>query len=206
MNLFNKKKNPETAKPGSEHSSKSKASQPAPSPLESDLLFKTMPSWWVVAWAYAIALGFCYGAHLFFPWFRPYLLEVFMNLRGLPTAWADLGLDWAQKLVTWAAVGAAVYHNLWQVGSRYKVTPHDIRVESWFPLRRVVSIPFGSVRRVGFQQGPLGLLCRYGHVEIDTGSPDGPLLLLNCPNPQKAAALLQTKVEAVVQPSLAHHR
>ena len=206
INIF-KKNHPEGGKPaGGEHPLRSKISLPpstAPSP--SELSLKAMPSWWVVAGAYGLAALFCYGVHQFFLWFPPYLKEVFLNLKGLPIAWADLGLLWGEKGLVWIAIAAAVYHNLWQVGTRYKLTAHDITVENWFPLHRVVSAPFGSVRRVGFQQSLLGFVLNYGHVEIDTGSPSGPLVLLNCPKPAKFVSLLQPKVEAVLQPGLASH-
>jgi hypothetical protein len=207
INIF-KKHQPEPPKPQTgDHSLRPKGvSTQTPSHASSDTYHRTMPSWWVVLLAYLLAAGFCYLAHQFFLWFPPYLKEVFKNLRGLPAAWADLGLFWAERGLVWIAVGAAVYHNLWQIGIRYKLTSHDITVESWFPLHQVLSIPYGSVRRVGFQQSIVGLAFNYGHVEIDTGSPSGPLVLLNCPKPKKFLSLLQSKVEAVVQPTLSHSR
>lgn len=95
------------------------------------------------------------------------------------------------------AIAAAVYHNLWQLGTRYRLTTHHVSVENWFPLRRMTTIPYGSIRRVGYQQSPLGLLFNYGHIEIDTASPTGPLMLLNCPQPKKFVDLLQPKVESI---------
>ncbi|GEM_PF-1453424 len=206
INIF-KKNHPEGGKAaGSEHPLRSKMS-PAPSaaPASSDLTFKATPSWWVAAGAYILAAFFCYCVHQFFLWFPPYLKEVFLNLKGLPMAWADLGLLWGEKMLVWIAIAAAIYHNLWQVGTRYQLTAHDVNVENWFPMHRVVSAPYGSVRRVGFQQSPLGFVLNYGQVEIDTGSPSGPLVLLNCPKPAKFVSLLQPKVEAVIQPGLASH-
>ena len=171
-----------------------------------DSILKTMPSWWMVLIAYGMALLFCYLVHQFFLWFPPYLREVFKNLRGLPESWADLGLYWGEKGLVWVAVASAVYHNLWQIGTRYRLTSHDIQVENWFPIRRVVSIPYGAVRKVGFQQSLFGLVLNYGHIEIDTGSPAGPMLLLDCPKPKKFLATLQPKVEAILQPHLTHRR
>lgn len=206
INIF-KKKQAETAKsPAGDHSFRSKPHvSHETAHVASEIPLKAMPSWWVVLGAYALAGLFCYLAHQFFLWFPPYLREVFMNLKGLPTSWADLGLFWAERGLVWVAIAAAVYHNLWQVGTRYKLTSHDITVESWFPLHRVVSAPYGSARRVGFQQSVFGLLFNYGHVEIDTGSPSGPLVLLNCPKPKKFVAALQPKVEAALQPGLSSH-
>ncbi len=198
MGLFKK---PETTKAASGGHHKA-----SPVPAAADTLLKVMPSWWVVLLAYLLAALFCYLIHQFFQWFPPYLKEVFKNLRGLPESWADLGLFWAERGLTWIAVLAALYHNLWQLGTRYKLTSHDIQVENWFPLRRVIAIPYGSVRRVGFQQSLVGLLFRYGHIELETGSPSGLLVLLDCPKPPQFVALLQPKVEAAVQPGLAHHR
>ncbi len=172
----------------------------------SDLIFKAMPSWWMVLFAYALALLFCDLAHRFFVWFPPYLQEVFKNMRGLPMTWADIGLYWGEFGLKTIAIAAAVYHHLWQLGTRYELTTHNIKIESWFPLRRVTAVPYGSVRKAGYQQNLLGLIFNYGHIEIDTGSLSGPLFLLNCPAPRKFLGLLQPKVESVVQPSLAHHR
>lgn len=207
INIF-KKKLPEMSKPSAaDHSIRFKpggVSPPAPS--SADLVFKAMPSWWVVFLAYVLSGVFCYLVHRFFLWFPPYLKEVFMNLKGLPITWADFGLFWAERGLVWIAIVAAVYHNLWQVGTRYRLTSHDITVESWFPLHHVVSTPYGSVRRVGFQQSLVGLLFNYGHIEIDTGSSTGLLILLNCPKPKKFTNLLQTKVEAAIQPALSHSR
>ncbi len=205
INIF--KKHPETSKTvAGDHFSRPKAVAPAVVPATHDWVLQAMPSWWVVLFAYALAGAFCWLAHRFFLWFPPYLREVFTNLKGLPTAWADLGLFWAERGLVAVAAAAAVYHNLWQVGTRYKLSAHDLTVENWFPAHHVVSAPYGSVRRVGFQQSILGLLFDYGHIEIDTGSPTGPLILLNCPKPRKFVGLLQPKVEAVLQPGLAHHR
>ena len=209
INIFNKKKQPESAKPFSEHSPlrpKASSTPAVTSIRETGPAYKTMPAWPVVGMAYVLAGIFWYFAHQFFIWIPPYLREVFQNLHGIPTAWVDAGLLWAERGLVWVAVAAALYHHFWQLGTRYRLTPHDIKVETWFPLRRIISIPYGSVRRVGFQQTVLGLLFRYGHVEIDTGSPAGPLLLLNCPKPQKFVGLLQPKVEAVLQPGLSRHR
>jgi hypothetical protein len=207
INIF-KKKQPEMAKSTApDHFIRSKpGSVPAPASSTADLVLKAVPSWWVVLLAYALAGIFGYFAHQFFLWFPPYLKEVFMNLKGLPVTWADLGLFWAERGLVWIAIAAAVFHNLWQVGTRYSLTSHDITVESWFPLHRLVAAPYGSVRRVGFQQSIVGLIFNYGHIEIDTGSLTGPLVLLNCPKPRKFTKFLQTKVEAAVQPSLSHSR
>src|SRR5690242_2843021 len=101
------------------------------------VLVEAMPSWWVVLLAYVLAAIFCYFVHRFFVWFPPYLMEVFKNLRGLPESWAELGLYWAEKGLRWVAIASAVYHNLWQLGTRYKLTGHDIQLQNWFPLRRV---------------------------------------------------------------------
>lgn len=198
INIFKKheKEKSETGKSGSDHSHRS----------ASIVLVKAMPSWWVVLLAYVLAVVFCYLVHRFFLWFPPYLLEVFANLRGLPTTWAELGLYWGEKGLIWIAIASAVYHNLWQVGTRYKLTSHDVQLQNWFPVRRVTVVPYGAVRRVGFQQSLFGYLLNYGHVEVDTGSPAGPLVLLNCPRPQKFLDVLQPKVEAVIQPSLTHHK
>lgn len=171
-----------------------------------DLLFKAMPSWWMVALAYCLAVLFCYWVHQFFLWFPPYLKEVFKNLRGLPLTWADLGLFWAEKGLIWIAILAAIYHNLWQVGTRYRLTSHDLHIENWFPLHRITSVPYGSVRKLSFQQSLFGLAMNYGHIEIDTGSPTGPVMLYDCPRPKEFLAALQPKVEAVLQPHLAHRR
>ena len=192
MNLF-KKKNPEPTS--------AKAKETA-----SDEVFKTMPSWWVVLLAYGLAYGFCWLSHQFFLWFPPYLREVFKNLRGLPIEWADLGLTWAERGLIWIAWAAAVYHQLWQLGTRYRLTSHDIQVEHWFPFRQVTSTPYGSVRRIGFRQSLVGLIFNFGHIEIDTGSGPGPMTLLNCPAPRKFTQRIQPKVESILQPHLAHHR
>lgn len=196
LNLFNKAAG---AKNAHDHSQLRKGGT-------GDLVFKAMPSWWMVLFAYVLALIFCDLTHQFFVWFPPYLQEVFKNLRGLPQSWADLGLYWGERGLKWTAVASAVYHQLWQLGTRYKLSSHDIQVENWFPVRRVTTVPYGSVRKAGFQQNILGLIFNYGHIEIDTGSPAGPLLLLICPRPQKFLALLKPKVEAVLQPGLSHHR
>jgi hypothetical protein len=200
-----KKKHPETAKLAPEHSTRSKAAM-APAPAVPDALFKAWPSWWMVLLAYSLAAGFCYLNHQFFLWFPPYLVEVFKNLKGVPLGWADIGVYWAEQGLKWIAILAAVYHNLWQVSTRYKLTSHGIHVESWFPFHRVTAAPYGSVRRVGYQQSLIGLALNYGHIEIDTGSPSGPLVLLNCPRPKKFMAILQPKVEAILQPQLSSHR
>ena len=197
LNIF-KKKQPEAGKSSGEHSSRSKGATPPSSAAPShDVLHKAMPSWWVVLLAYLLAGLFWYFAHKFFLWFPPYLYEVFKNLKGLPVSWADLGLYWGERGLVTVAIVAAVYHNLWQLGTRYKLTAHHVNVENWFPLRRVTTIPYGSIRRVGYQQSPLGLLFNYGHIEVDTSSPTGPLVLLNCPKPKKFVDLLQPKVESI---------
>ncbi|HVZ81406.1 MAG TPA: PH domain-containing protein [bacterium] len=169
-------------------------------------LLRAMPSWGMVLVAYGLALGFCWVSHQFFLWFPPYLREVFKNLRGLPVEWADLGLDWAERGLAWIAWGAAVYHQLWQLGTRYRLTAHDIQVEHWFPFRQLISIPYGAVRRLGFTQGPVGMIFQFGHVELDTGSPQGPVLLVNCPRPRQFIQALQPKVESILQPHLGPHR
>jgi hypothetical protein len=192
MNLF-KKKHPEPV------SAKGKDAH-------GEEVFQVMPSWWVVLIAYGLAYGFCWLSHHFFLWFPPYLHEVFKNLRGLPIEWADLALFWAEKGLTWVAWGAAIYHQLWQLGTRYRLTSHDIQVDHWFPVRQVISTPYGSVRRLGFQQSLIGLIFFFGHVEIDTGSPSGPVTLVNCPSPRKFTQRIQPKVEAILQPHLGTHR
>jgi hypothetical protein len=203
INIFKKTEKAETAKATSGHAHHTKS---APAIPVSDAIFKKMPSRWVVLFAYVLAGIFCYLVHRFFLWFPPYLIEVFKNLKGLPIAWADLGLYWGEKGLVWIAITSAVYHNLWQLGTRYKLSSHDIQVQNWFPTRRVMNVPYGSVRKVGFQQSPTGFIFNYGQVEIDTGSPDGPLVLVNCPSPKAFLARLQPKVEAILQPNLTHHK
>jgi hypothetical protein len=204
--LSNFKKKPEPpAKPASDGRHKH-AHAAASQSSSNDTLLKARPSWARVFILYGMALIFCYLAHQFFLWFPPYLKEVFKNLRGLPESWADFGLYWGERGLIWVAILSAVYHNLWQLGTRYRLTSHDIQVENWFPIRRVLSIPYGAARRVGFQQSPLGLALNYGHIEIDTGSSAGPMILHDCPKPKAFLAVLQPKVEAVLQPHLPHRR
>src|SRR5437879_6410413 len=93
------------AKPAADHPQHSKSNPP------SDLVFKAMPSWWMVLFAYVLALIFCVLIHRFFVWFPPYLREVFKNMRGLPMSWADLGLYWGERGLKTIALAAAVYHN-----------------------------------------------------------------------------------------------
>jgi len=206
LNIF-KKKHTEAGKSAGDHAARSKgAPASTASASAQDVIYKTMPSWWVVGLAYVLAGFFWYLIHRFFTWFPPYLYEVFKNLKGLPVSWADIGLFWGERGLIWIAILAAVYHNLWQLGTRYKLASHHLSLENWFPLRRVTAIPYGSMRRVGYQQSVLGLLFDYGHIEIDTASPTGPLLLLNCPKPKKFVELLQPKVEAAVQSGLSHHK
>lgn len=202
INIF-KKKQPETAKITVDHPARTKSSLPSPA---TEFFFKSMPSWWVVLLSYLLAAVFCYGVQRFFHWFPPYLYEVLKHLKGIPQSWADGGLLWGERGLTWMAIAAAIYHNLWQVSTRYQLTSHDIHVESWFPFRRVIGVPYGSVRRVGYQQSLVGLVLNFGYIEIDTGSPSGFLILLNCPSPKKFASILQTKVESIVQPQLVTHR
>ena len=174
-----------------------KAEQPK-TPAYSETLFRSMPSHWVVLLTYLTAGVFCYGAHQFFLWFPPYLYEVFKNLRGLPVAWADLGLFWGERGLIGIAVAAVVYHHIWQLSTRYTLSNKDIRVESWFPMRRVSVVPYGAVHRSGFQQTLLGLTLNYGHIEIDTAS-HTPLVLVNCPKPAQFLKSLQPKVEAALK-------
>ncbi len=202
INIF-KKKQTETVKIATEHPTRPK---PVSATQSAEVSIRFMPSWWVVLLAYLLAAGFCYGVHRFFLWFPPYLFEVLKHLKGIPQSWADLGLFWGERGLTWIAIAAAGYHNLWQVSARYQLTSHDIFIQSWFPFRRVIATPYGSVRRVGYQQSLIGLIFNYGHVEIDTGSPSGPLVLLNCPSPKKFTSILQFKVESIIQPQLVSHR
>jgi hypothetical protein len=154
-----------------------------PKVMEKGILFKEMPSWWVTLYAYILLGLFWYASNLFFAWIPPYLYEVFKNLRGLPTTWADLGLFWAQRGFLFIAIAAALYHQFWQIGTRYILTEHEIRIESWFPFRRVTSIPLTAVRRFSFQQNWFAVLLNFGIVEIDTAS-QSPVLLPNCPKPR----------------------
>lgn len=202
MNIF-KKKQSETTRVSAEHIARPKSASVVHA---GEIFFTAMPSWWVVLLAYLLAAGFCYGTQRFFLWFPPYLFEVLKHLKGIPQAWADLGLFWGQRGLTWIAIAAAVYHNIWQVGTRYKLTSHDIHIESWFPFHQVMATPYGSVRRVGYQQSLIGLIFNFGHIEIDTGSPSGLLVLLNCPRPKKFVSILQPKVESILQPHLGPHR
>jgi membrane protein YdbS with pleckstrin-like domain len=171
---------------------------------EGNAMFESRPSGRVVVLAYLLAVLFCFFAHQFFDWFPPYLREIFKNLRGLPVAWADQILLWGERILALLAAACALYHHLWQLGTRYRLTAHDIRVETWFPTRRVKAVPYGAVRHVGYQQSPAGLVFRYGHIEIDTGGSGGPLVIVNCPRPAEFTAALQDKVEAVLRPSLKH--
>jgi hypothetical protein len=167
----------------------------APEILETGLLLKQKPSWCIPVFAYFLMFFFFYLSRLFFNWFPPYLYEVFKNLRGLPTSWADFGLFWAHRGLNVVAVVCALYYQFWQWGTRYVLTEREIRVESWFPARKVNSIPLGAIRRYGYQQSWLGFLCRFGTLEIDTAGP-APVLLPHCPQPKIFIDTLKPKVEA----------
>lgn len=167
----------------------------APKALETGVFFKQMPSWWVTLYAYVLAGLFIYASHLFFAWIPPYIYEVFKNLRGLPTAWADLGIFWAQRGLTVIAIAAALYHQLWQISTRYILTEQEIRIESWVPMRKVSSIPLAAVRRYSFQQNLIAVVLNFGMVEIDTASQNA-VTLPNCPKPQDFLDKLKPAVEA----------
>ena len=172
----------------------------------SETLVKTQPTIWVVVTSYLMALVFSFLVHRFFLWCPPYLQEIVKNLRGLPFTWFETALYWLERGVIVIAFLSALTHNLWKLATLYKLTDHDIQVSHWFPTRQLQSVPYGAVKRVGFKQGLLGVLLNYGHVEIDTGSAQGPLLLVNCPRPQKFMETLQHKVEEVLQPQLLQNR
>jgi hypothetical protein len=164
-----------------------------------NVLFKQMPTWWVTLFGYLLAALFCRYNHWFFSiWFPPYLYEVFKNLRGLPTTWADLGLYWAERGFAAIAVLSALYHQFWQIGTRYVLTEQEVRIEAWFPVRRVTSIPLGAIRRYGYQQNWLAWLLNFGTVEIDTAS-SSPVILPNCPKPKLFLQNLKPGVEEALQ-------
>ncbi|HET9870434.1 MAG TPA: PH domain-containing protein, partial [bacterium] len=123
----------------------------------------------------------------------------------LPYAWFADALIWLERGVIGVAFLSALYHNLWKLGTTYKLTDHDLQVSQWFPIRMRQSVPYGAVRRLGSKQGLLGALLDYGHVEVDTGG-SVPLVLVNCPRPQKFVETLQHKVEEVLQPQLLQNR
>ena len=172
--------------------------------VETGVLFKQMPSWWVTLYAFILVGAFCYVSRLFFNWIPPYLYEVFKNLRGLPTTWADLGLYWAERVLDWMVAAAAVYHLLWQIGTRYILTEQEIRIELWFPFRKVVSIPLGAIRRYGYQQNWLAVLLGFGTIEIDTAGP-APVRLLHCPKPKVFLESLKPHVETALKAPISHH-
>jgi len=163
------------------------------------VLFRQMPTWWVTFFGYLLAVIFCRYNHWFFgTWFPPYLYEVFKNLRGLPTTWADLGLYWAERGFAVIAILSALYHQFWQIGTRYVLTEQEIRIENWFPVRRVTSIPLGAIRRYGYQQNWLALLLNFGTIEIDTAS-SSPVTLSNFPKPKLFLQNLKPSVETALQ-------
>ncbi len=172
----------------------------------SETLIKTQPTIWVVLYSYLLALVFSFLVHQFFLWCPPYLQEIVKNLRGLPFAWFETGLYWVERGMIAIALFSALYHNLWKAATIYKLTDHDIQISHWFPIRHLQSIPYGAVKKLGFKQSFLGVLLNYGHVEIDTGGAQGPILLVNCPKPQKFMETLQHKVEEVLQPQLLQNR
>jgi hypothetical protein len=176
-----------------------KKETPAKTP-ETGVLFKQMPSWWVTLYAFVLVSAFCYFSHLFFTWVPPYLYEVFKNLRGLPTAWADLGLYWSERALDWVVIAAAFYQLFWQIGTRYILTEQEIRIEGWFPMRKVVSIPLGAVRRYGYQQNWLAVLLNFGTIEIDTSGP-APARLPHCPKTKIFLELLKHLVASALQNS-----
>lgn len=168
--------------------------------FEAGVLLKQKPSWCVPIFAYFLMFLFFYLSHLFFNWFPPYLYEVFKNLRGLPTSWADWGLLWAHRGLNIVVFLCALHYQFWQLGTLYILTEREIRVESWFPSRKLSSIPFGAIRRYGYQQNWLGFVCHFGTVEIDTAGPT-PALLPHCPEPKTFIDTLKPKVEAKLQAS-----
>jgi hypothetical protein len=163
-------------------------------------IISTSPSGWGVFFAYFLALVFLWASDMFFTWFTPYFQEVFKNLRGLPLSWADLGIYWAERGLGTLAVLMAVYHNIWKVTTRYRVGAQNLSVESWLPMRKVTIISYGAIRKAGYRQGVLGFLVNYADIEIDTGSPLGPVVLPNCRKPKVLLKALQEKVDLAFQP------
>jgi uncharacterized membrane protein YdbT with pleckstrin-like domain len=172
----------------------------------SETLIKAKPTAWVVFYGYLMALLFSFLVHRFFLWCPPYLQEIAKNLRGLPFSWFQMALYWMERGVIGIAFLSALYHNVWKWATTYKLTDHDIQIANWFPMRHLQSVPYGAVKRLGFKQSFLGVVLNYGHVEIDTGSAQGPILLVNCPQPKKFMETLQHKVEEVLQPQLLQNR
>jgi membrane protein YdbS with pleckstrin-like domain len=161
-------------------------------------LFKAMPSWPRVIFAYLVAGAVWMASEKYIPLLKEPAYEVCKNLRGLPLAWADLALAWSEKGLKAVAVTMALYHQLWQLGTRYKLTANSVHVEHWFPQREATLVPYAVVRKATLRQDPLDLLLWSGSVEIDTGA--GPLVLESCPNPARLFRLLQAKVEAAAPP------
>jgi uncharacterized membrane protein YdbT with pleckstrin-like domain len=177
-----------------------KVPEPRPVISISETLIKVRPTCWVVVYSYFLAIGFSFLAYRFFLWCPPYLQEVVKNLRGLPFSWFEVGIYWLERIFIGIALLSAIYHNLWKMCTLYKLTDHDIQIGNWFPMRRHQSIPYGAVKRIGFEQSLLGIVLDYGNVEIDTGSFQGSVILANCPKPQKFVETLQHKIEEILQP------
>ena len=156
------------------------------------------PTWWGIGFAWVLAATFCWLIHQFFLWCPPYLQEIVKNLRGLPYAWFEPKLFWTERGLMAIAAFSALYHTLWKLFTRYWLTANDIQIKTWFPMRRIQAIPYGAVQRIGIQQSFLGVLLRYGQVEIDTGSPLGPVFLQNCPKPEEFLKILRQRVETVL--------
>lgn len=176
--------------------------EPEPKPAPTEFLVTASPSWWMVVFYYFLAILFLWASDLFFKWFTPYFEEVFKNLKGLPITWADLGIFWAERGLGILAVLMAVYHNLWKMTTRYRLSSHNLQVETWLPMRKVTIISFGAIQKTGFTQGILGVLLNFAHIEIDTGSSLGPMILPNCAKYKILLNALEAKVESVHQPHL----
>ncbi len=159
------------------------------------LLYDAMPSWLTVLFAYVLLLAFWISANRIFPLLPPYAYDICKNLRGMPTAWADLALLWSEKGLKLIALLAVAYHQIWQLCTRYKMTSQAVHVESWFPRREATLLPFASIRKVSFRQSLLGLILNSGTVEIDTGGAGQPLTLDYCAKPAAFYKLLQSKID-----------
>lgn len=99
--------------------------------------------------------------------------------------------------------GVFVYARLAQAGSRYRLFPDRMEVESGIISRKIENVELFRVRDVGLRQGLLGRMANYGDIYLhstDSSTPDLHLRSVDAPKE------VYEEIRALVSESRAQHR
>jgi len=159
--------------------------------LPADIVFKEKPSLILLALIYILAILAIILVAKFYNGVVPFLtLQITSFFKGVKGEWVEsIFLAVTKYIYLLIVLILALFHVKREITS-YTLTKKDLVVRKGLFVRREIYIPVSKILNISIKRNFVGMLARYGSIDVDLGGYSMPITMENISNPREKVKLL----------------